>query len=215
MKNSENKIDNKDKINKIENHSNNNNSNDSNKYEIKIKELNEEIEKLKKQLDNEINKNNNLNNQIKNLDISYKEILIQNRNLMETNKRLSDELSLIKTKNVKNNIELNSEEMITLYKEVEELKEKLARYPIELLKGEKLISVIFTSEDQKFQHSIICKNTEKLSRLVEKLFNDYPEYSEFSDQYFFISNGKKVNMFKSLDENNIHNSDVIILNKID
>ena len=212
MKHSENKIENKDKINKIENYSNNNISNDSNKYEIKIQELNEQIKLLKQQLGNEINKNNDLNNQIKNLDTSYKEILIQNKNLMEVNKRLSDELSLIKKKNVKNNIELNSEEIITLYKKVEELKEKLSRYPIELLKGEKLISVIFTSEDQKIQHSIICKNTEKLSRLVEKLYNDYPEYSEYSDQYFFISNGKKVNMFKSLDENNIHNSDIIILN---
>ena len=177
--------------------------------------MNEQIKILKQQLDNEINKNNNLNNQIKNLDISYKEILIQNNNLMEANKKLSDELSLIKAKKVKNNIELNSEKMITLYDKIEELKEKLARYPIELLKGEKLISVIFTSGDQKIQHSIICKNTEKLSRLIEKLYNDYPEYSEYFDQYFFISNGKKVNMFKSLDENNIHNSDVIILNKID
>ena len=163
--------------------------------------MNKQIENLKQQLDNEINKNNNLNNQI--------------RNLMESNKKLSDELSLIKTKKEKNNIELNSEEMITLYKKLEELKEKLSRYPIELLKDEKLISVIFTSGDQKIQHSIICKNTEKLSRVVEKLYNKYPEYSETESQNYFISNGKRVNMFKSLEENNIHNSDIIILNTID
>ena len=177
--------------------------------------MNEQIKILKQQLNNEKNKNNNLNNQIKNLDISYKEILIKNNNLMKANKRLSDELSLIKTKMVKNNLVLNFEEIITLYQKVEELKEKLARYPIELLKGEELISVIVTSGDETIQHSIICKNTEKLNRLVEKLYKDFPEYSEYSDQYFFISNGKKVNIFKSLDENNIHNSDVIILNKID
>ena len=163
--------------------------------------MNKQIENLKQQLDNEINKNNNLNNQI--------------RNLMESNKKLSDELSLIKTKKEKNNIELNSEEMITLYKKLEELKEKLSRYPIELLKDEKLISVIFTSGDQKIQHSIICKNTEKLSRVVEKLYNKYPEYSKTESQNYFISNGKRVNMFKSLEENNIHNSDIIILNTID
>ena len=210
---SEKKIENKDNINKFQNYSNNNISNDSNKYETKIQELNQQIKILKQQLDNEINKNNNLNNQIKNLDILYKEKLIQNKNLMEANKRLSNELSLIKIKKEKNNIELNSEEMIILYKKVKELKEKLSRYPIELLKGEKLISIIFTSSDQKLQHSIICKNTEKLSRLIEKLYKVYPEYSEFSEKNYFISNGKKVNIFKTLDENNIHNSDVIILNK--
>ena len=101
------------------------------------------------------------------------------------------------------------------YKKGEELEEKLARYPIKLLKGEKLISVIFTSEDQKFQHSIISKNTEKLGKLVEQLYNDYPEYLESESQNYFISNGNKVSLFKSLDENNIHNSDVIILNKLD
>ena len=174
--------------------------------------MNEQIKKLKQQLDNEINKNNNLNNQIAYLDNSYKEILNQNKNLMEINKRLSDELSLIKTEKEKKNKELLNEK---LYNKVEELEEKLARYPIKLLKGEKLISVIFTSVDQKFQHSIISKNTEKLSKLVKQLYKDYPEYLESESQNYFISNGNKVSLFKSLDENNIHNSDVIILNKID
>ena len=89
--------------------------------------MNEQIKKLKEQLNNEINKNNNLNNQIRHLDNSYKKILIQNKNLMETNKRLSDELSLIKSQKHKNNKELNSEEMIALYKDIVELKKKLAR----------------------------------------------------------------------------------------
>ena len=174
--------------------------------------MNEQIKNLKKQLDNEIKKNNNLNNKITNLDNSYKEILNQNKNLMEKNKRLSDELSLIKIEKEKKNKELLYEKLYKKVEELEELKEELARYPIKLLKGEKLISVIFTSGDQKLQHSIISKNTEKLSKLVEQLYKDYPEYLESESQNYFISNGNKVSLFKSLDENNIHNSDVIILN---
>ena len=112
-----------------------------------------------------------------------------------------------------NKASLNSEKIIALYEKIDELKEQLARYPIELLKGEKLISVIFSSVDQKFQHSIICKNTEKFSRLVEELYNYYPEYSK--SKYYFNSNGKEVDMLKSLKDNNIHNSDKIILNKIE
>ena len=112
-----------------------------------------------------------------------------------------------------NNKNLNSEKIFALYDKIDELKEKLARYPVELLKGEKLISVIFSTVDQKFQHSIICKNTEKFSRLVEELYNYYPE--DLQSQYYFISKGQKVDMFKSLKDNHIHNSDVIILNKIE
>ena len=96
-----------------------------------------------------------------------------------------------------------------LNKEIDKLKEKLSRYPFELSKGEKLISVIFTSSDQNMFYSIICKNTQKFTELEEKLYNDYPEYSK-SNNYFMI-NGNRVNKTKSLDENKIRNNDIIIL----
>ena len=98
-----------------------------------------------------------------------------------------------------------------LYKKIDELKEKLARYPFELLKGEKLISVIFKSVDQKIHFSVICKNTEKFNKLEEKLYNDNPQYFD-SDNYFIV-NGNRIDKLKSLEENNIKNSDIIILNQ--
>ena len=146
------------------------------------------------------------------MDISYKKVLKENENLIETNKRLNLELSTIKKiEGNEGNNNLNSEDIISLYKKIEELKEKLARYPFELLKGEELISVIFSFEQNN--HSVICKNTEILSSLVVKLYKDHPEYSE--SENYFISNGRKVDIFKSLDENKIHNGDIIILNKIE
>ena len=96
-----------------------------------------------------------------------------------------------------------------LYNEIDKIKEKLSRYPFELSNGEKLISVIFTSSDQNMFYSIICKNTQKFIELEQKLYNDYPEYSE-SNNYFMI-NGNIVNKDKSLDENKIRNNDIIIL----
>ena len=96
-----------------------------------------------------------------------------------------------------------------LNKEIDKLKEKLSRYPFELSKGEKLISVIFTSSDQNMFYSIICKNTQKFTELEEKLYNDYPEYSQSYN--YFIINGNRVNKTKSLDENKIRNNDIIIL----
>ena len=124
---------------------------------------------------------------------------------------MKKELSSIQKNKENNNKISNSEKLVELYEKIEELKDKLARYPIELLKGEKLISVIFSSLDEKMKFSVISKNTEKLNILVDKLYHDYPEYMESNN--IFISNGKKVDIFKSLDENKIHNSDIIILNK--
>ena len=143
----------------------------------------------------------------------YQKELNQNSVLIETNKNINNDLSKIKKTIEENGKTLNFENIIALYQKIDELKEKLARYPIELLKGEELISVIFSSVDQKFLHSVICKNTEKPNRLVEELYNLYPE--ELQYQYYFISNGNRVDMFKSLKDNNIHNSDIIILNKVE
>ena len=80
---------------------------------------------------------------------------------------------------------------------------------MELSQGEKLISVIFTSSDQNMYYSVICKNTQKFNELEQKLYKNYPEYSE-SNNYFVI-NGNIVNKDKSLDENNIRNNEIIIL----
>ena len=74
----------------------NNSSTGSNNYETKIEDLNEQIKKLKQQLENEINKNKTLTIQIKELDTSYKKVLKENENLIETNKKLNLELPTIK-----------------------------------------------------------------------------------------------------------------------
>ena len=114
------------------------------------------------------------------------------------------------------NIEINNKKKLNdlnkqLYLKIDELKDELSRYPLELSKGEKLISVIFTSSDKMILYSVICKNTENFIKLEEKLYNNYPEYSE-SDNYFMV-NGNIISKFKTLDENKIKDNDNIILAK--
>ena len=169
---------------------------------------------MKKELDEEVNKYKILNDQITklkndlNLERTNKNKLIEiNEQLKKQIKEFNDSQKIKKEQDNSN----NDKDIIQLYKKIDELKEKLSRYPFELSKGEKLISVIFTSSDQKIHCSIICKNTEKFIKLEEKLYNDYPEYSE-SDNYF-MANGNRVSKFKTLDENKIKNSNIIILNK--
>ena len=137
---------------------------------------------------NEILKSNLNNEKLKNIDLQNK---------------IDKQINIIHN---------NDSKINNLYAKIEDLKEKLSRYPFELKKDEKMISVIFTSDDQKIHFSVICKNTEKFNRLEEKLYNDYPEYSETNN--YFVVNGNRIQKFKTLDENNIRNSDIIILNQI-
>ena len=131
--------------------------------------------------------------------------------LTKFNKLLTNEIKNFYDSQNINQDNISNKDIIIkeLNNEIDKLKEKLSRYPFELSKGEKLISIIFTSSDENMHYSIICKNTQKFVELEKKLYKDYPEYSE-SNNYFMID-GNKVNKDKSLDENKIRNSDIIVL----
>ena len=62
-------------------------------------------------------------------------------------------------------------------------------------------------------YSIIGKNTDKFVRLEVKIYEDYPEYKD--EEIYFMKNGEKIKRFKSLDENNIKNNDILMLYTID
>ena len=99
-------------------------------------------------------------------------------------------------------------------KEIKILKEKLSRFPFELNEGEKLMSVIFTSSEQSFYQSIICKNTEKLNNLENRLY-DIDRYKNYSEtENYFMAKGNKLNKSKTLEQNRINESDIIVLNVI-
>ena len=97
--------------------------------------------------------------------------------------------------------------------EIKKLKESLSRYPFELQKGEKIMSVIFTSIDQKVNCSIICKNTDYFSEIVNLLYKKYPEYRK--NDCFFLYASKKIKEYLTLEELKINDGAVIILNEID
>ena len=122
---------------------------------------------------------------------------------------------IIEIMNNKNNQELN----INLYKaifdkdeEIKILKIKLNRFPFELNENEKLLTVIFTTYDEIFYYSIICKNTERFNAIENKLYDVYSDYSNPENNFVF--NGRKINKVKTLEQNGIKNNSIIILNKI-
>lgn len=111
--------------------------------------------------------------------------------------------------------EINQNSLNEIIKLNNELKIKELRsfLPFEMSKGEKILSVIFSSSDQKIHFSIITKNTEIFANLVSKLLIEYPDYKD--RQIYFMSNGIVMNSYKTLEENKIKNSDIILLQTMD
>ena len=70
-----------------------------------------------------------------------------------------------------------------------------------------VLSLIFQSGDQLLRCAIICKNTDVFNVIVNKIFERKPKFKENFN--FFLCNGNRINEYKSLDENNIKDGNVI------
>ena len=115
-----------------------------------------------------------------------------------------------------NNIQNNSnDKLINLLsqkeEQIKELKEKIKRYPFVLEKNERLMAIIFYSVDQKVHYPMICKNTDTIHKLEEKLYEEYPNLSEREN--YFLCKGGLINKFQSFEKMKIKNGDIIILNQ--
>jgi len=177
---------------------------DQNELKKKIEELNNKILDLNNKLKQEKNLNNKLIEKIKDLE-----------NIIEKEKEKENN----KIKNVNNiNENYNKDKMIELLeeirlkdKEIRALQELKSRYPFELLEGEKMMSIIINSEDENIQHSIICKSKDLFNKIEDIFYEKYAEYRDTKETNFFIFNDKKIDKYKTLEENKIENHSIIIL----
>ena len=126
----------------------------------------------------------------------------------EINTKIEKIDNLVKNSNLE-----TVEKLFQKDEKIEKLKKKLKRFlPYKLSEGEKLMSIIIQSIDQKIHISVICKNTDIFSFIEKKIYEkkEYYDYSELDT--FFTVNGNKVNKYKTLDENKIHDNDIVMLN---
>jgi hypothetical protein len=76
--------------------------------------------------------------------------------------------------------------------------------------GEIILPVQFSLNNQTVSKSIPCKNTDLFVRIEEQLYEVYPQYKNFNT--YFTVNGNVIKRFKSIQENGIKNSDIVLLN---
>ena len=141
-----------------------------------------------------------------------KKILEYNLNKLETERR---ELELAEEEKRKQ--EEKEKEMLAIY--INEVKNKFP-YVVDMIvmveekvNIEDLISLNIQSGDQVIQCIVICKKTEILNSVINKVFEKNPEFKEYSN--FLLSNGVKLKEYQSLEENNIKDGAAILLYKMD
>ena len=195
-----------------------------NEEKNEIKKLNEKLLEMQNLLNEKeiiIEEKNSLSKKLNEKIMDLQNLLrVKEEEFIEEKKKLEESNQIIKKNKFINDYGPKEEKMIKLLddieskeKEIKKLNEMKSRFPFELLENEKLMTLIIISNDQKIHYSLVCKNTQKFTIIEYKLYEKYPEYLEFEN--FFLINGNKINKYKSLEENNIKNSDIITLFKYD
>ena len=165
------------------------------------------VKNLQVELNSEQTKNYKLSNENTNLKqkISQLQFQLNSQNNFQNMNNIS---------NIQNN---SYDKLINLINEKEnkirDLEEKIKRYPFVLEKSEKIMSIIFSSVNQKVNYSMVCKNTDTIHKLEEKLYEEYPSLSEREN--YFLCKGGVINKYQSFEKMKIKNGDIIILNQND
>ena len=160
---------------------------------------------------------NNLKQQL-NYEKKMNEILSnENKKLKSIITNLNDEINKLKQYEQKNRLlqeEINKKN-IEIQKYKSDNNTDFDEGITSVKPGEKIISINFVSMgSQDIDHySLICKNTELFVRLEERLYNDFPQFKNY--ETYFEKNTKRIKRFKTLDENQIKNKDVITIFTVD
>ena len=77
----------------------------------------------------------------------------------------------------------------------------------------KIRFITIISNDQKEIYDLKCLTTETFADVEERLYKEYPEYRETNN--IFQVNGKQVLRFKTIEENNIQEGQIIQLINFD
>ena len=169
-----------------------------------------------------IQTNNNLSNNdfiINDLKRQLNEEKIKNQNLINENNNLKNNINILNNTiaNLNNKITNYVNKIHLLQNQINNYNNNLnnnlinSNYITSLKPGEKILSINFVSMGfQDIGHySLPCKNTDLFVKLEEKLNNDYPQLKD--KETYFLVNGRRIKRFKTLDENKIKSNDIINL----
>ena len=162
----------------------------------------DESAKLNEEISNFINKDLKLNELYQTL-IDLENHIKKQKEIINNVKKEIKELKMSKLNDIK-----TIKDKFKVYKNI--INDIRINIPLLLKPNEKLMPVIFHSYDENIHYSVICKNNDEFSKIESLLYDKYPEYKNINKD--FIINGKKIDINKNLEDNNIRDSDIITLN---
>ena len=174
-----------------------------------IKNYINQIDELKKQLSEEKENNNKLKTENKKLENLINSLKQEN---IDLKKKLEKETSKLKEniKQLENELKSKTDAIQNYILEIKDLKEnKNSITPIK--PGEKIFSVLFMTQGNNdiFNYSMTCKNTELFVKLEERLYDDFPEYKKF--ETIFMVDTRRICRFQTLDEKKLKRNVIISL----
>ena len=175
-------------------------------YQFQINELN-------KQLNEERNRNfflNNENTRLNNMITDLRNQIINLNNQIGNNQNYENRIESLEREIREKNDEIQK------YKSDNEFLNNQLGNSITIIKpGENILAVRFICK--KIQaidnYCLPCKNVNLFVRLEEKLNSNFPQLKEY--ETYFEVNGRRIKRFKTLDENNIQNNDIVNIFIID
>ena len=123
-----------------------------------------------------------------------------------------EELNKKYNKNTDLNIKLKKNEINYNQIEEERVKPKgeISKFPFTLLKNEYIILLIIMTKDEKIIFPLLCKNTDKFSKIKEIFFEKFPEYEKRKGKFYNRNKNKFLMMNESLEKCKIKTNDIII-----
>ena len=163
--------------------------------------LNEEliqVNKLKQDLDKYKKENEKLNEEL----IKAKKIITN----LSINQLDINELQKLRDENNNLKLQLNTKD-----KEIQDLKNVIKNNKIEVknVNFEDIMVINFISQDSSVHYGIKCLPDDVFAEIEEKLYKKYNNLRETNNT--FMANARPVLRFKKLNENNIHDGDIIQL----
>ena len=154
-------------------------------------------------------------NPLENIIIDLDENILKDKNIIKLIKEQEDLLRKRKNKRILNNKNEDLEEILKNKKnEFNQLKYKFKNYKQEgvLNPNEKLMSIIFISVEIGLEYSVICKNTDLLSEVIEqKLRKEKDGLDPCNDYYYLSTKNDVLNLGKSIEKNGVDEGDIIYL----
>jgi len=139
-----------------------------------------------------------------------KKLINDNSKLKETINILNTELHQIKTINEKFAKDIAQKNI--------EIPKKISKeyYDMSSIKpDDRMITVNFVSMGRNDigHYSLICKKRDLFVKVEERLYEDFPQFKDY--ETYFEVNGKRIKRFKTLEQNQIKNNDIISIFIID